>query len=300
MLEKCLSARPDDIEIVVITDLGVYATEAKRVVFDTLKDRNIKIPKTVYHAAETNFEEIVVHRVNAAIKNIYKLSKSLIPIFPEERDINEIVTNAYMEHTSESNILTVAMDVNLFDGNTAIGSVSDAPQYYYSQFKINNIKKQLREKCTETVISQFGNTVTANINTKFQNRLEFSEISVDSFYFQNMDISSDIRLETISTLIKVIVLGFILSIVFEPIFFSAVPLAVVFRLLSPVNVNDHTWRIKCISMVDVQFRKNKTKFTSKVSSILVRAFKSMQESSATFRMRRDYSSPYKYDGEYQT
>lgn len=297
MLEQCLSTWPDNIEIVVITDLGIYATEAKRVVFETLKDRNIKIPKTVYHAAETNFEEIVVHRVNEAIKNICKLSKSL---FPLERDINEIVTNAYTEHTSESNILTVAMDVNLFDGNTAIGSVSDAPQYYFNQFKIKNIKKQLREKCTETVISQFGNTVTANINTKYQNRLEFSEISVDSFYFQNMDFSSDILLETISTLIKAIVLGFLLSVVFGPIFFFAVLLAAVFRLSSPVNVNDHTWRIKCISVVVVQFRKNKTKFTSKKSSILVRAFQSMKNRLAVFRMRRDHSSPYKYDGEYQT
>lgn len=298
MLKQCLSVRPDDIEIVIITELGIYATEAKRVVFETLMDRDRKIPKIVYHAAETNFEDIVVHRVKEAIENICILSKSLIDIIPGKRDTDEVITNAYTEHTSQSNISAVAMDVDLDDGNTEIGSASDVPHYYYNQFKIEAMKKQLREKCTETVIDQFVNTVTTNINAQMLEKSR--KMSVHSFYFQETNIDLKILKETISTIITGKVIGTILAALFTPIFLIAVPFVAVFRLFSPVNVNDRRWRIECIDVVVVQFQNNKTRITSDASSILVREFQSMKNGLATFRMRRYYSSPYKYVGKYQT
>ncbi|KAJ8317279.1 hypothetical protein KUTeg_005183 [Tegillarca granosa] len=281
ILRQCLFSRPVDTEILIDSYQGIHATEAKYIVFETLSEMEINVPKTVHHCAESSLEDIVLHRVMAAIQHVWKVAQSLRSSVPKLSDIEAMTEFAFQKHLNKEIVSKLANVVILIDDEKIIGNVSSGKMIYYNGLKVKQIRTQLIEKCSKSIVQQISSIVTEKIISHILNNLETDEIKNHLPVSLNGEGFQKYILKTVTT-------GFglaftvILTLIFGPIASIVLVPLVLYVLFNPVDVNDPKWRISCVPDIIDNFEKERENIISNTASSVQKQFELMSQELRSF------------------
>lgn len=296
IMRHCLLSRPYDTEVLINCYYGFHATEAKYIVFETLYEMEINTPKAIHHAAETQLEDIVLYRVKSAIQHVWQVAESLRSSFPELKDIEVMTDYAFQENLNKENISQLANSVILTDGDKEIGQVSSGKMIYYNGLKVRQIKAQLIEKFSKTIVHQIGSTVTEKLLRHILNNLETAEFkkhlptSLDDagfkrYIFERFAAGFGVGITVFLTLI----LGPIISIISAPF--------MLYVLFHPVDVNDPEWRVSCVRDIIAKFEKKRKQIISDTTSSVQKHFELMSKELKSLMEEINFPFVSGYNGE---
>ncbi|KAJ8313363.1 hypothetical protein KUTeg_009149 [Tegillarca granosa] len=249
------------------------------------KEMEIHAPQIVYHYAETKLEDIALHRVMSAVQYIGHIAQSLRSSFPELSDIKVMAEDAFKKHLSQKDISEIAYNIKLMDGKKEIGNVYSGKMIYYNGMKIREIRTQLIEECSKTIINQIGSTVAENLLNHIISNLDTKELQKD------FSVTVD-PLETMRKIFKAFAVGLtvFLTFIFGPILSITSAGSLLYYVFYPVDLNDPKWRDECVHDIIASLEKKRKKIISETVSSVQNKFELMSKELETIAKETNFPS----------
>lgn len=236
--------------------------------------------------------------MKSAIQHVCQVAESLRSSFPELKDIEVMTDYAFQENLNKENVSQLANSVILMDGDKKIGRVSSGKMIYYNGLKVRQIKAQLIEKCSKTIVHQIGSTVTEKLLWHILNNLKTAEFkkhlptSLDDagfnrYIFERFAAGFGVGITVFLTLI----LGPIISIISAPV--------MLYVLFHPVDVNDPEWRVSCVHDIIAKFEKKRKQIISDTTSSVQKHFELMSKELKSLMEEINFPFVSGYNGEYE-